>query len=323
MMALGSLAFRIASRRRLPPHARDDRGDHRLPAGVAVGHPRRALLRPGAPAPRALPRAQRGQPRREHDDGQPQRRVLPGGRVRQRRWPPSRSCSSAAARSSTATSRSACSSASSPRSTASSTRSASSRSSTRPTSRAWPRWTRSSSCSTRSPTSSTRPTRSSSPTIRGEIRFDDVTFAYRTADGTKNALTNVDLTVPPGQTVALVGATGAGKSTFAKLVARFYDPTERPRARRRPRPARRAGQLAARADGDRAAGGLPVQRDGGRQHRLRPARRDADGGRGGRRGRRGRGVHRGAAPTATTPRSASAASSSRPASASCWPSPAR
>src|SRR5438270_2062076 len=35
-----------------------------------------------------------------------------------------------------------------------------------------------------------------------------------------------DLVIPPGQTVALVGSTGAGKSTFAKLVARFYDPTE-------------------------------------------------------------------------------------------------
>jgi ABC-type multidrug transport system fused ATPase/permease subunit len=41
----------------------------------------------------------------------------------------------------------------------------------------------------------------------------------------KPALSEVSLTVPPGQTVALVGATGAGKSTFAKLVARFYDPT--------------------------------------------------------------------------------------------------
>jgi ABC-type multidrug transport system fused ATPase/permease subunit len=57
--------------------------------------------------------------------------------------------------------------------------------------------------------------------LRGEIRFDDVTFAY----GAKPALSEVCLTVPPGQTVALVGATGAGKSTFAKLVARFYDPT--------------------------------------------------------------------------------------------------
>ena len=59
--------------------------------------------------------------------------------------------------------------------------------------------------------------------IRGEIDFDHVTFAY--GDGPP-ALGDVDLHVPPGQTVALVGATGAGKSTFAKLVARFYDPTE-------------------------------------------------------------------------------------------------
>jgi ABC-type multidrug transport system fused ATPase/permease subunit len=62
--------------------------------------------------------------------------------------------------------------------------------------------------------------------IRGEIRFEDVSFAYGTEDDAKPALTAVTLTVPPGQTVALVGATGAGKSTFAKLVARFYDPTE-------------------------------------------------------------------------------------------------
>jgi len=60
------------------------------------------------------------------------------------------------------------------------------------------------------------------PRIRGEIVLDDVSFSYGTAG---DALTDVSLTVPPGQTVALVGATGAGKSTFAKLVARFYDPT--------------------------------------------------------------------------------------------------
>src|SRR5262249_45865606 len=64
------------------------------------------------------------------------------------------------------------------------------------------------------------------PRIRGEIRFEDVSFRYRTGDTTKLALDDVSLTVPPGQTVALVGATGAGKSTFAKLVARFYDPTD-------------------------------------------------------------------------------------------------
>jgi len=64
------------------------------------------------------------------------------------------------------------------------------------------------------------------PRIRGEIEFDHVSFRYRTEEGTKFALDDVTLTVPPGQTVALVGATGAGKSTFAKLVARFYDPTD-------------------------------------------------------------------------------------------------
>jgi ATP-binding cassette subfamily B protein len=62
--------------------------------------------------------------------------------------------------------------------------------------------------------------------LRGEIRFEDVTFQYRKEDDECiNALADVDLVIPPGQTVALVGATGAGKSTFAKLVARFYDPT--------------------------------------------------------------------------------------------------
>ncbi len=47
-----------------------------------------------------------------------------------------------------------------------------------------------------------------------------MSFSY----GSGEALCNVSLHVPPGQTVALVGATGAGKSTIAKLVARFYDP---------------------------------------------------------------------------------------------------
>jgi ABC-type multidrug transport system fused ATPase/permease subunit len=109
--------------------------------------------------------------------------------------------------------------------------------------------------------------------IRGEVRFEDVSFAYnprrrsrRAAEGSAaapdgasvttvgadsaganpadvgspdgspegssggaqtevKALEHIDLTIPPGQTVALVGATGAGKSTMAKLVARFYDPT--------------------------------------------------------------------------------------------------
>ena len=62
------------------------------------------------------------------------------------------------------------------------------------------------------------------PRLRGEIAFEHVTFAY--APEAEPALRDVDLHVPAGQTVALVGSTGAGKSTFAKLAARFYDPTE-------------------------------------------------------------------------------------------------
>ena len=64
------------------------------------------------------------------------------------------------------------------------------------------------------------------PRVRGELALDDVSFRYGSDKDGEWALRDVDLTVPAGQTVALVGATGAGKSTFAKLVARFYDPTE-------------------------------------------------------------------------------------------------
>ncbi len=68
--------------------------------------------------------------------------------------------------------------------------------------------------------------------VRGEIKFEDVSFGYGadsepTEDEQPDALAleHIDLDIPPGQTVALVGATGAGKSTLVKLVARFYDPT--------------------------------------------------------------------------------------------------
>jgi ABC-type multidrug transport system fused ATPase/permease subunit len=140
----------------------------------------------------------------------------------------------------------------------------------------------------RKPELTDRPNAPALGPIRGEVSFEDVSFAYRpravprgpaaqsapmgtsaatavvalngsgktnggfatAADGTSNgdgaagrndalhgnghaaeepeeilALDHVDLQIPPGQTIALVGATGAGKSTMAKLVARFYDPT--------------------------------------------------------------------------------------------------
>ena len=64
------------------------------------------------------------------------------------------------------------------------------------------------------------------PPIRGEIRFERrLVLLRRPTRRARAGARDVDLTIPPGQTVALVGATGAGKSTFAKLVARFYDPT--------------------------------------------------------------------------------------------------
>jgi ATP-binding cassette, subfamily B, bacterial len=59
------------------------------------------------------------------------------------------------------------------------------------------------------------------PAARGRVDFQGVRFSYR--DGTV-VLPGLDLTIPAGQTLALVGATGAGKSTLARLMARFYDP---------------------------------------------------------------------------------------------------
>jgi ATP-binding cassette, subfamily B, bacterial len=68
-----------------------------------------------------------------------------------------------------------------------------------------------------------RPGSGELPRIAGDVRFDDVRFAYgRGAE----VLHGIDLDVPAGTTVALVGHTGAGKSTIAKLLARFYDPVE-------------------------------------------------------------------------------------------------
>ena len=60
------------------------------------------------------------------------------------------------------------------------------------------------------------------PHAAGQLVFDGVRFGY----GASTVLPGLDLTIPAGQTVALVGATGAGKSTLARLAARFYDPQE-------------------------------------------------------------------------------------------------
>ncbi|MFL6205076.1 MAG: ABC transporter ATP-binding protein [Acidimicrobiales bacterium] len=60
------------------------------------------------------------------------------------------------------------------------------------------------------------------PHPKGEITFDGVEFGYRE----RTVLHHLDLTIPAGQTLAVVGATGAGKTTVARLAARFWDPTD-------------------------------------------------------------------------------------------------
>ena len=60
------------------------------------------------------------------------------------------------------------------------------------------------------------------PTARGEVHFAGVGFAYVPE---RQVLSGLELSIPAGQTVALVGTTGAGKTTIAKLMSRFYDPT--------------------------------------------------------------------------------------------------
>jgi ATP-binding cassette, subfamily B, bacterial len=61
------------------------------------------------------------------------------------------------------------------------------------------------------------------PDAKGAIAFEHVTFAYR---DDKPVLHDIELRIPAGQIVALVGETGAGKTTIARLIARFYDPTD-------------------------------------------------------------------------------------------------
>jgi len=59
--------------------------------------------------------------------------------------------------------------------------------------------------------------------MKGEIRFENVSFAYPGAES--NAVTDLSFTVKPGETIAIVGRNGAGKTTMFKLICRLYDPT--------------------------------------------------------------------------------------------------
>jgi ATP-binding cassette, subfamily B, bacterial len=69
-----------------------------------------------------------------------------------------------------------------------------------------------------------QPVRIDPAAITGHVRFDDVSFAYPGAD--RSALTGINLDIPAGSHLAVVGETGSGKTTLGSLVARLYDPTK-------------------------------------------------------------------------------------------------
>lgn len=131
------------------------------------------------------------------------------------------------------------------------------------------------------------------PQIRGRVDFNDVVFRYE-KDG-RNILNLVDFHVEPGRTIALVGPTGAGKTTIINLLSRFYDVSEGLGDDRRLRRARRDARIAAPADGRDAAGHLHLLRQRAREHPLRQARRHRRGNRGGGEGRARARVHHGTA----------------------------
>ena len=158
-------------------------------------------------------------------------------------------------------------------------------------------------------------------------RADEVSLASleTTATGDRRGsgpvLHDVSFTVEPGQLVALVGPSGAGKTTITSLVARLYDPTAGAIRINGRRPARRPDRVAARRRRRRHPGRPPVPRHDPGQPRLRRTRRPPRTTWSRRCGppRSGRSSTR--CPPASTPSSATAATGSPAARSSAWPSP--
>ena len=103
------------------------------------------------------------------------------------------------------------------------------------------------------------------PAARGDVRFDRVDFGYREGVGAARPRA---ATSRPGRRSPWSAPTGAGKTTIAKLMARFYDPTDGQRDPRRGRPARPERRRPAARGGDGDAGELHVHRHRRRQHRA-------------------------------------------------------
>ncbi len=125
--------------------------------------------------------------------------------------------------------------------------------------------------------------------VQGWIGFHDVSFRY--PGSPRASLRDAEFTAQPGELVLIAGASGAGKSTVAKLLTRFYEPLGRRDHPGRRTAHRRAPALPARAGRPAAAADLDPQRHHPREHRLRPPRRDGRRGRAGGAGRGGPRLH--------------------------------
>ena len=111
-----------------------------------------------------------------------------------------------------------------------------------------------------------------------EIRFRDVSFAYPTGAG-EPILDGLDLVIPAGSSLAIVGQNGAGKTTLAKLFCRLYDPTSGAHRDRRHRPSRVRNRVMALAGDGRVPGLHPLRDAAARQRGARRrGRRDGAGG---------------------------------------------